>query len=76
MAIAYGREMLAFGGYRTIEVWLRNARVAVVQRSGVDDELSPVSVETQEPIPVGRDASDRGAFSGNSQLTRHAANEA
>jgi hypothetical protein len=76
VAIAYGREMLAFGGYRKIEIWLRNARVAVVQKNGVNDEPSPVSVETQEPIPVRRDASDRGAFSGNSQLTGHAANDA
>jgi hypothetical protein len=45
MAIAYGREMLAFSGYQKIEVWLRNGRVALVQKSVADDQ-SPASVDT------------------------------
>jgi hypothetical protein len=33
-AIAHSRELLAFGDYEKIEVWVRNARVGLVKKDG------------------------------------------
>jgi hypothetical protein len=39
MAIAYGYEILALVDYQKIEVWLRNARVGLVQKNGADGQV-------------------------------------
>jgi len=36
-AIACGRELLAFGDYQKIEVWIKNARLGFVQKNGPND---------------------------------------
>ena len=38
-AIVCGRELLAFGDYQKIEVWVKNARVGLVQKNGTNGRV-------------------------------------